>query len=55
MSLTHSLQQQKSKSQPRLNAKRISRQATVKFAAKRTFSAQNNVIPSLGQKMSLST
>ena len=46
MSLTHSLQQQKSKSQPRLNAKRISRQATVKFAAKRTFSAQNNLKPS---------
>ena len=37
MCLTRSLQHEKSKSQTRLNAKRISRQATVKLAAKRTF------------------
>ena len=42
-------------SQPRFDAKVSFQQEPVKFMAKRTFSTQTNVKPSLGEKRSSST
>ena len=54
-SLEYTVETKKSHSQPRLDVKRSFPQDTVKFMAKRNFSTQNNVKPSLGEKRSFST
>ena len=49
-SVQRTVQNRKRHSQPRLDAKGSFIQETVKFMAKRTFSTENNVKPSLGEK-----
>ena len=54
-SLEHAVETKKSHSQQRLDAKGSLQQEPFKFMAKRTFSTQNNVKPSLGEKWGFST
>ena len=54
-SVERTLQNRKRHSQPRFDAKVSFQKEPVKFMAKRTFSTQTNVKPSLGEKRSFST